>query len=54
MRFAPDGSLMLSLAMIKVIDTDFTHPDNALPPSWLYLGRRSAAAKWSWEQIASY
>lgn len=54
MRFAPDGSLMLSLAMVKLINTDYTHPDDALPPSWLYLGRRSAAGKWTWEQIASY
>jgi hypothetical protein len=54
MGFAPDGSLIVSMALVKALDTDYYQPGNVLPPSWLYLGRRSLAGKWTWEQIAAY
>jgi len=44
-RFAPDGSLALALALVRRRIQEDYKPAQSLPPSWLYLARRDLGKK---------
>jgi hypothetical protein len=54
LRFAPDGSPLLSVVMQKPAIADDGRLQQSIPPSWLYFARRGAGNRWTWEKLAEF